>query len=288
VMSCLESIANLMTWGIWHEESPEVTASLICRVQGIVLQFSQISEFGWITVIALNLFLVVSLLKNTKKIEWVYHLCVWGFASICTMVPTIYEEYGNTGIWCWLKRTNGNRAMYRWFFFYVPLFVMWLTVLVFYILVIRAVRQKLGEALRFSRSSYETTARTNTNPPSSETPYISAKSLQRAARLNILLRAYPAIFVILYAFPLANRIYNEAQDKDNYFLLVMQALTAPLLGFANSVAYGFMEQKPMWTTSCPSCKFCCWRAIKEPLIRREEGISDESIEFVANKRKDLR
>jgi len=67
VMSCLESIANLMTWGIWHEVSPEVTASLICRVQGIVLQFSQISEFGWITVIALNLYLVVSLLKNTKK-----------------------------------------------------------------------------------------------------------------------------------------------------------------------------------------------------------------------------
>jgi len=173
--------------------------------------------------------------------------------------------------------------MYRWFFFYVPLFVMWLTVLVFYILVIRAVRQKLGEALRFSRSSssYETTARTNANPPSSETPYISAKSLQRAARLNILLRAYPAIFVILYAFPLANRIYNEAQDKDNYFLLVMQAMTAPLLGFVNSVAYGFMEQKPMWTTSCPSCKFCCRANNKQPLVQRE-SVSDENIEFVSN------
>jgi len=255
-MSLCEAAANLMTYTLWNPD--EHTDGTLCRVQGILLQFTQIAQFGWITVIAINLYLVVALFKDTKSMEKIYHVCVWSFASACTLVPTIWQHaYGKAGLWCWLTKDAGQP--HRWLMFYIPLSIMWLTVAFFYILVIRTVRQKLGQAVLFSRASHDSLPA----PPS--IPNVdNLTGRKKATRLNHLLRAYPAIFVVLYAFPLINRIYNAFQpNNDIFFLWIMQALTAPLLGFSNAVAFT-LEKKPMYCRTCYCCFYSCCHSRSNP------------------------
>jgi len=46
------------------------------------------------------------------------------------------------------------------------------------------------------------------------------------------------VFLLLYIFPLINRIYGWATNKDEFILYFLQVLTAPLLGFCNALIYG--------------------------------------------------
>lgn len=52
------------------------------------------------------------------------------------------------------------------------------------------------------------------------------------------LRWYPIIFVVLYIPATINRFYNWASQDDIFFLYLLQVLTAPAVGFVNSIAYG--------------------------------------------------
>jgi len=162
--------------------------------------------------------------------------------------------------------------------FYVPLLVMWLTVIISYILVIRAVRQKIGEAVRISRTTYESIHNTNSqNLKRDDNAYLTPISLQKASRLNALLSIYPAIFVAVYAFPLTNRIYLEYAEEEMFFLYLMQALTAPLLGFANAVAYG-LEKKSLWAKCKKRCCHNQW-SNEEQMDHRKDSFSEETITF---------
>lgn len=47
--------------------------------------------------------------------------------------------------------------------------------------------------------------------------------------------------MVLYICPTINRIYNWISNDDIFFLYLLQVLTAPLLGFVNSLVYGLDE-----------------------------------------------
>jgi hypothetical protein len=70
-----------------------------CLFQGFLLQFTQIAIFGWITVIAVNLFLVVVMSRNTAKFEVGYHVVVWALAIILTAIPLAGKGFGPAGVW---------------------------------------------------------------------------------------------------------------------------------------------------------------------------------------------
>jgi len=199
-----------------------------CTVQGFIIQFTEMAEFGWMTVIALNLYLVVGLYKNTRNVEIVYHICVWSLATVCALVPLFQQAYGFAGIWCWLTRYTGQ--IYRWAVFFGPLFIMWCSVIIFYGLVMRTIRLKLEHD-----------------------PKLTRESKKRTKRVNALLKTYPIIFVVLYTFPLINRIVNALDIGEVYFLWIMQVLTAPLLGFANAVSFSLDERmQDLWGNYCNS------------------------------------
>jgi hypothetical protein len=48
--------------------------------------------------------------------------------------------------------------------------------------------------------------------------------------------------MVLYILPTINRVYNWISNDDIFILYLGQVLTAPLLGFVNSLAYGLDEE----------------------------------------------
>jgi len=92
----VESIGNLISLFVYQHETSYYVG---CYVQAFLLQFSSIASFGWFFAIAINLYSVV--VKNTQKpwMEIAYHVAVWGFALIASVVPfSIPHSYGIAGL----------------------------------------------------------------------------------------------------------------------------------------------------------------------------------------------
>lgn len=91
----------------------------MCMLQASLLQFSRISELSWIIVIAINLYIVVvnetvpdqyeGILLFIHVIELnhiivIYHVCVWVFSIVMTLIPLpiVYDYYAFNEIWYFL------------------------------------------------------------------------------------------------------------------------------------------------------------------------------------------
>jgi len=213
----LEAFANVFSVGVYGQEEAETGE---CYFQGFLLQFSQIAIFGWITVIAVNLYFVVVQSRNTAPYEVYYHASVWVVAILFTLIPLADSVYGPAGVWCWMKREFQG---YRWGVFYVPLFIMMVVVVVLYALIQRAVKSRFEEA------------------------GVSPSQAASAEGLMLRLRIYPIVFVACYIFPTINRIYDVTAPTDSFGLYLIAAATAGLLGFINAVVYGFdVDMRRLW------------------------------------------
>jgi hypothetical protein len=62
-------------------------------------QFFEVAAFCWISVIAIDLFLVVVLKVTNRKREIVYHVFVWLFCIFVTAIPFSTHGYGTATIW---------------------------------------------------------------------------------------------------------------------------------------------------------------------------------------------
>jgi len=258
--SFLESIANLVTVAaLIYLLVPGLEDPLrhgpLCDFQGTLLQLSQIATFGWITAIAINLYLVVAQGKSQNEYEVYYNACVWLSAVALTLVPLSTPfAYGQAGSWCWLTLEEGQ--IYRWWTFYAPLLLVSLVVTVLYVKIARAVKHKLHEGTEQS---------------------ISDTKL-RLDRLNIRLRAYPLVLISLYIFPLINRGYEAITKQYLFPLAMIQVLTAPALGFANAIVYGMdIEMRYMWAQLLT--KYCCCTSSCCTLVYEYKETSEEDVHF---------
>jgi len=217
VSALLFAISNLLSSGL---DSNLPNFKNLCTAQGWLIQFSEISIFGWITTIALNLYLVVCRHLPTNRYEKFYHLGVWTWALFAACIPFVSGEgvYNTAGIWCWFSKSY---PAYRFVLFYVPFILQVVIVLVFYVLIIRQIRMKEdAEALDKSK----------------------------VGLLVNRLRAYPIIFFVLYLFPTVNRIYEAVSPTDSFPLYVLQCISAPSIGLVNAFAYGFDNDiRNMWS-----------------------------------------
>eukprot|EP01127_Copromyxa_protea_P022389 TRINITY_DN7_c0_g1_i9.p1 TRINITY_DN7_c0_g1~~TRINITY_DN7_c0_g1_i9.p1 ORF type:complete len:304 (-),score=42.40 TRINITY_DN7_c0_g1_i9:164-1075(-) len=217
VCALLEAFANVFSVSVYGQEQAEAGE---CFFQGFLLQFSQIAIFGWITVIAANLYLVVVHSRNTANYEVVYHGIVWAFAVLFTLIPLASDVYGPAGVWCWMKREAQG---YRWGLFYVPLYIMMAVVILLYALIQRAVRNHFEN---------ETT---------------SPSQIDNAEKLLVRLKIYPIVFVVCFIFPTINRIYDVAAPTDSFVLYLLAAASASVLGFINAIVYGFdVDMRRLW------------------------------------------
>eukprot|EP01106_Pelomyxa_sp_JSP_P002517 TRINITY_DN13814_c0_g1_i1.p1 TRINITY_DN13814_c0_g1~~TRINITY_DN13814_c0_g1_i1.p1 ORF type:complete len:198 (+),score=60.24 TRINITY_DN13814_c0_g1_i1:292-885(+) len=111
--------------------------------------------------------------------------------------------------------------VWRLVVFYLPLFMYILFEIVIYVIVFRSAT-KIFSQVKFSDT-------------------FSAKAKQTPG-LAILRRlvVYPIIFVLVWIFPITNRIQNWANPDHNIFaLFLLQVLTAPAFGLCNSLFYTY-------------------------------------------------
>jgi len=157
---------------------------------------------------------------DTSKYEKFYHVCAWIFTVTCTTLPFLVDDaYGFNGLWCWLTDKQGK--IFWWTVFYGPLICIWFIVIILYIMIYRTARLNLE----------------NVNITSEYKKYTNA--------ILKLSRAYPAIFVIFYIIPLVNRFQNSISPNNIFILVLLQVITAPLMGFACAVAFCYYnEQSP--------------------------------------------
>eukprot|EP01129_Flabellula_baltica_P013303 TRINITY_DN6150_c0_g1_i1.p1 TRINITY_DN6150_c0_g1~~TRINITY_DN6150_c0_g1_i1.p1 ORF type:complete len:327 (+),score=53.19 TRINITY_DN6150_c0_g1_i1:27-983(+) len=204
-----EAVVNLFTLGLYG--STEALDGF-CYVQGILQQFFQIALFMWIAVIALNLYINVVQKQFSANYEKVYLIVVGATCVVLTLIPVL--NYGVAGLWCWIAKAGAGNAL-RFICFYVPLYVLITFVIILYIIIACNLtnERKMQEDLTKEQKK-------------------KSKALVRT------LIAYPLIFLGLYFFPTINRIQDWVDpENDVFFLYLMHAISAPALGFANSIAY---------------------------------------------------
>jgi len=178
----------------------------------------------WIMIIAYNLYLVV--VKNHINIslhEKLYSAIVWVPAFFAALLPVFMENggYGLAGIWCWIIR---DLIFARFVLFYIPLYVIIITVIALYVVIIINILRKFKEV-------------TEEDDPDKV----------RANEFTKRIIAYPIIFVIIYFFPTVNRIYDWLHEDDSFALYVLHGMTSPLLGFVSALYYGFdKEMRRSW------------------------------------------
>lgn len=177
------------------------------------MQFFQVAAFCWAAIISINLwFVIVKRRLDVDNLHKYYHAAAWSVVAVCVLIPTFTKAYGPASGWCWISKNARGGNVLRFVSFFVPFYIAWVLILVLYFWTHRVAANSFQHMREDERE----------------------KSQRQIARL----RAYPIIFVILYIPATVNRVYNWMSNDDIFFLYLLQVLTAPAVGFVNSIAYG--------------------------------------------------
>lgn len=177
------------------------------------MQFFQVAAFCWSAAIAVNLWLVVVRQRlDVDAYQGRHHIVTWTVTLLCTIIPNFTAAYGPANVWCWINKDAKGGNVYRFTTFFVPFYIAWFIIVVGYVWIYQVARKNLVTMRNEDREKAEA----------------------QIARL----RYYPIIFVVMYIPATINRVYNWISDDDIYVLFILQALTAPAVGFVNALAYG--------------------------------------------------
>jgi len=208
VSSALQTIAYFMP--------SEHSHTLSCNFQAIWISYFDWTIALWICVIAFNLHqTVVQGNKNTPLYEKWYHVFVWSISLLAALIPLVQDNvYGDTGAWCWIVK---EEPLWRFSAWYVPLFFFFAYVVTMYAWIMKVLyKQKSSD---FQQREAEEGAR-------------------KRWRASVRLSRYPLIFIIMWIFPLVNRIENLINGDDGIFWLVlMHTICNSIQGTLNSVVY---------------------------------------------------
>eukprot|EP00003_Mantamonas_plastica_P025650 TRINITY_DN5075_c0_g1_i4.p1 TRINITY_DN5075_c0_g1~~TRINITY_DN5075_c0_g1_i4.p1 ORF type:complete len:323 (-),score=61.33 TRINITY_DN5075_c0_g1_i4:60-1028(-) len=194
---------------------------VLCDVQAFTTQFFDWATMIYTCCISFNVYQVI-VNKNLEvgKFEGWYHAVSWLVALLFACLPLIDDHYGESGPWCWITRERDG-DLWRFLLFYVPLIIFFVYILVTYILIVRAVKKDPDVSVHRSFRERDSG--------------IKEVELQVLRRL----RAYPLVFLLIWTFPLVNRMNDWINPgKPSLFLVFAHACTAPLQGFAYSLVYG--------------------------------------------------
>eukprot|EP01124_Arcella_intermedia_P015717 TRINITY_DN22294_c0_g1_i1.p1 TRINITY_DN22294_c0_g1~~TRINITY_DN22294_c0_g1_i1.p1 ORF type:complete len:521 (+),score=99.08 TRINITY_DN22294_c0_g1_i1:60-1622(+) len=242
ICSLLESLNSFLSLWIFHDE---LQLWSLCKFQGMTHQFSSIATTGWVTVIAINLYLAVCRNVTNKKVEIAYHVCVWGMALLSTLIPlSTPNAYGIAGLWCWLNWSTGQ--IWRWVLYFIPLLLSTSVILFLYLLIAYHIRKHAdqhpineasdqsdedSEEIDFTKEEEKATLKFRKSDQE-QTP-------KKHSDVNILrkLAFYPLIHLLCYAGSITNRFYDAISLDDSFGLYIFEAATLPLNGFLWGIGF---------------------------------------------------
>jgi len=182
----------------------------VCLTQAIGLQFFGTSMIWWFFSIALNLYLIV-VWKNfkTDQFERYFHVVCWGLPVIQTILPLIFDEYGNLGLWCWIL--TDHNGFYEFSMFYGEMGILAVAASILWIRVVM--------------SSFEI-----------------SRMIRKQSSHTYLIRHILGVilFIIFYSIMLFHRILNAADpDKaDDFTLVLLHAISLAGVGVVDFVVFG--------------------------------------------------
>ncbi|KAH7296518.1 hypothetical protein KP509_26G026500 [Ceratopteris richardii] len=174
----------------------------LCYVQGYATQFFSVASFLWTTTIAFTLHrTVVKHKTDVEELGPIFHLYVWGISLILAIIPSIGNDYGQAGAWCWVQNETVAGKVVRFITFYVPL---WGAILFNGVVYFQVIRMLNYATRAMNRWGY-----------------------------------YPLILIGSWAFGTINRIHDFVAPHEQLFWLhCLDVGTSALMGLFNSIAYG--------------------------------------------------
>ena len=186
--------------------------SLLCIVQGALMQFVAWVILLWILAIIINLLLQVMSAKRLANYEIQISIFCWLFPVLLAAIPFADNAYAPAGAWCWLKNT------WEWRFgtWYIWSIVSEVFLFVSIVLITYKLRQNEKSVVGTYDSEYSARHRVT----------------KEAVRT---LRVYPIAYFLVILFPTINRIQNvihgsHGHDAYVFPLVLLHSLTDPLDG----------------------------------------------------------
>ncbi|KAJ8038413.1 Cyclic AMP receptor-like protein A [Holothuria leucospilota] len=172
----------------------------------------------WVLIITVNLFLNAVLTISTERFEILYGAVVYCISILMACLPFIGNHYGPAGAWCWVQEGDD---VWRFAVWYIPLFLLIGVMFIVYIIIVYRVNRQAG----LWQGSYS---------PDQERQRAMLKEFVKP------LKIYPLIYMILFIFPLINRLQNAISKSSEpiFAITLLHAVSSPLHGFINAVVYG--------------------------------------------------
>ena len=228
---------------------------------------------SWSTLIAIScisccLLLNVVLLRPMESLEKLYVVLIFVFPLTFNWIPFINNYYGEAGAWCWIRNQDENCQSVkfgnhlRFIFWYIPLYVFLVVVLIMYFYILYRVR-KLS---RQWEGKFD---------PASK---VAKSKMVKEFRPLIW---YPLIYLIWGIFPTMNRIHGAFSDEPSLTLWILHAFFSPLRGGFIALAYALDGQtvRRLLRDRCAIFRRCKSHVTEYPAAR---GHSD-SFAFPSNK-----
>lgn len=193
----------------------------LCYVQGYTTQFFSVASILWTTTIAFTLHrTVVKHKTDVEELGPLFHLYVWGTSLILAIIPSIGNDYGQAGAWCWVQNETNAGKVVRFLIFYLPLWGAILFNGAIYFQVIRMLNYAARMAVEMSDRQRHVEVKAD------------VKALNRWGY-------YPLILIGSWAFGTINRIHDfVAPHEQLFWLYCLDVGTSALMGLFNSIAYG--------------------------------------------------
>jgi hypothetical protein len=116
----------------WRRWLPDQEYSLMCTIQGGVLQLFTLSSALWTVSISVNLMATFLFKKRYSIPFWAFHLVNWGLpALVAILLRAIggHEMYSYRALWCAIAPKFASQ---RFFLVYLPIWLMfWFSVYVY-------------------------------------------------------------------------------------------------------------------------------------------------------------
>ena len=197
------------------------SSQIICKAQGIIVNFFTLASILWSAVIAFSLYLIT--LKSMLYVEKYLMLYVIIVLSLCagdSLVPYMLDSYGTVAGWCWItQRKIGDQFFFeRYLLFFGPLWVVVICNILLYVIIANRLRKTHKES----------------------------KNLCNRISLSNKLKYYPLILIICYlpytvkgAMDVGNDILSEDME---YYFTIIAGIARGINGILNAIAYGLTKK----------------------------------------------
>ena len=189
----------------------------LCKSQAVFIITFETSSVLWTVAIAWTLYEQVVLKAGSRVERWEpwYHACCWGAPVVLAIVLLLTDEVGpadSHAEWCWIAGLSPTSRWVQIGVFYIPLVVAFVVSAVVYVRVGRA----FGELSR-----------------------TGAVDAGKERMVQLRLRLYLLVFVVVWTVPLVHRTQELFSSKSPEWLQILHAATGGrVMGLLNSLVYG--------------------------------------------------